>query len=123
LRGVVLTNNLSHLTKGLCSTSLELGSSIDISVLESWEHQVTNFLCGKILQAIRDVQDSGMLHLSFIIIQKKGESLNKVIVSDLFSERVSESSKVFGKSKSNLPGFVLSSSQKSSKGMDLVLFL
>ena len=120
---MVLTNNLSHLAKSLSSTSLKLGGGIDISILKSWEHQVADFLSGEVLQAVRDVQDSGMLHLSLIIIQKESESLNKVVISDLFSERVSKSSEVLGKGKSNLPGFVLSSSQKSSKGMNLVLFL
>ena len=64
-----------------------------------------------------------MLHLSLVIVQQKGESLDQIVIGDLFSERVSEGSEVLSESKSYFPGLVLSGGQKSTKGMDLVLLL
>ena len=64
-----------------------------------------------------------MFHLSLIVVEEEGESLNEVVVSDFFTERVGEGGEVLGESKSYLPGFVLTGSQEGSQSVDLVLFL
>jgi hypothetical protein len=123
LGGVLLTNDLGHLAESLGGSSLELSGGVSVGVLEGWQHEVANLLSGEVDQALRDVQDGGMLHLSLVVVQQQGEGLDEVVVRDLLSERVGEGSEVLGESQSDLPGLVLTSGKKSAKGMDLVLLL
>jgi len=64
-----------------------------------------------------------VLNFSLVIVKKEGEGLNKVIICDFFSERLSKSGEVLSESKSNLPGFIFTSSQECTKCVNLIFFL
>jgi hypothetical protein len=77
--------------------------SVSIRILKRWKQEVLNLLRVKVLKTLSHALDSSIFNLSFIVVQKGSESLNKVAVSDVFSKSISKFSKVLGKSKSNLP--------------------
>jgi hypothetical protein len=77
--------------------------SVSIRILKRWKQEVLNLLRVKVLKTLSHALDSCIFNLSFIVVQKGCESLNKVAVSDVFTKSISKFSKVLGKSKSNLP--------------------
>lgn len=66
--------------------------------------------------------NSGIFNLCLVVIEKLGEGLNKVAISDLLAKRVSKFGEILGKCQSDLPRLVFSSSNKSPKSVNLVFF-
>lgn len=106
---VVLANDWSHLAKSKGNTSFECDLGVSVCALEGWEKNVADLLSAKIGQRLAKTVNSGILYLWLTVVEEEIEGLDEIVVSDVFSESISELCEVFGKAESYLPGLVFTS--------------
>ncbi len=72
------------------------------------KQNVANFFGAQVDKTLTQTLDSCVFHLRFTIVQKQVESLNKVVISDFFSESLGKVGKIAGKTEAHFPGLIFS---------------
>ena len=114
---------MAHLAEGESDTSLECSLGISVCVLESGQDQVADLFGAQVLERVAKGGDSGVLDLGLVVIEQKGESLDEIVVTNFLAKSLSEQSEFLGETQANLPGLILTGSQKGAEGVNLVFFL
>lgn len=83
---MILADDAGHLTNSCCHTRFEGGLGVSVRVAQSWQQEIRYLLCAKVLDALSHALDCCILHFSLIVIEKLGEGLDKIAISNFFAE-------------------------------------
>lgn len=119
--GELLTENRTDVAESFSCTRSKLTCAILVNVQDGWEQEFADFAIGEAIETGGDVADGSESDFKFIVTKKNTESLNKVIIGDLLAEGLGKQWEIPSKGQLDLPRFVLTGCQKSTKGVNLVL--